>query len=306
MQAVVDTVNIVEVGPLHGPQFGSSFLSVEDKVLLVEKLVAAGLDQILVGSFASADKTPQLVDTDKLFNQLDKKREYVYSALVANEKAMYRALESDIKNITISTAASETFARKHFDHSINESFEQIKPVIELAQQNDIEIRGYLSCVFGCPYEGRVELADTIRIAEQLYSAGCTEISLGDTLGIGTPNQAQTLILHAGGVIPIDKIAVHFHDTRGQALANILASLEMGVSTIDSAVAGLGGYPDTAGASGNISTEDVVYMLHGLGIDSSVDLKKIIEVGQWISEKLNCPNNSRVGRAGIPDWILENE
>lgn len=304
MQAVSDTVNIVEVGPRDGLQFDSTALPVEDKILLVEKLINAGLDQIQVGSFNSAEKGQQLADTAQLFKKLDKKREYVYSAVVLDENSMQHALEADIKNISLFTSASQTFTQKNLGCSIEESFEQFKPVIELAQENDIEIRGYLSCVFGCPYEGRIKMADTIDVAEKLYKAGCSEISLGDTLGVGTPNQAQTLILHAGGVVPIDKLAVHFHDNRGQALANILACLEMGISTIDSAVAGLGGYPHTEYTSGNLSTEDVVYMLHGLGIDSGVDLKKIIEVGRWLSEKLNLPNNSRVGCTGVPDWILE--
>jgi len=304
MQAVSDTVSIVEVGPRDGLQFEPGILPIADKISLIEKLVDAGLDQIEVGSFVSPDKIPQLADTDELFKRLDKKRAFVYSALVPNEKGMQRALAADVKTIAVFTAASETFSRKNIGCSIDESFERFKPVIELAKDNDIDVRGYLSCVFGCPYEGKIKMADTVRIAERLYNAGCYEVSLGDTIGVGTPNQAQALILHTGGVIPIDKIAVHFHDTRGQALANILACLEMGISTIDSSVAGLGGCPYAQGASGNVATEDVVYMLHGLGIESGVDLKKIIDVGRWVSEKLKRINQSRVGLSGAPDWILE--
>lgn len=304
MQAVSDTVNIVEVGPRDGLQFEPNTLSLTDKVEFVQKLIEAGLDQIEVGSFVSTDKIPQLADTDELFKKLGKNRAFSYSALVPNKQGMQRALEADVKSIAIFTAASETFSQKNIGCSIDESFDRFKPVIEMAKENDIDVRGYLSCVFGCPYEGQIKMTDTIRIAEKLYNAGCYEISLGDTIGVGTPNQAQTLILHAGGVVPLDKIAVHFHDTRGQAIANILACLEMGITTIDSSVAGLGGCPYAEGASGNVATEDVVYMLHGIGIESSVDLQKIIEVGQWVSEKLNRPNNSRVGRAGVPKWILE--
>lgn len=304
MQAVSDTVNIVEVGPRDGLQFEPGTLHIDDKVTLIEKLVDAGLDMIEVGSFVSPGKIPQLAETDELFKRLDKNRAYVYSALVPNEQGMQRALDADVKTIAVFTATSETFTKKNIGCSIEESFERFKPVFELAKENDIEVRGYLSCVFGCPYEGKIDMSDTIRVAEKLYNAGCYEISLGDTIGVGTPNQAQTLILHAGGVIPIDKIAVHFHDTRGQALANILACLEMGISTIDSSIAGLGGCPYAPGASGNVATEDVVYMLHGLGIESGVDLKKVIDIGRWVSEKLNRPNQSRVGLAGAPDWILE--
>ena len=304
MQAVSDTINIVEVGPRNGLQFESNTLPLADKVEFIQRLVEAGLDQIEVGSFVSAEKIPQLADTDELFHKLGKNRAFSYSALVTNEQGMQRALEADVKNIAIFTATSETFTQKNIGCSIDESLEQLKPVIEMAKENDIDVRGYLSCIFGCPYEGQIKMTDTIRVAEQLYNAGCYEISLGDTIGVGTPNQAQTLILHAGGVVPIDKIAVHFHDTRGQAIANILASLEMGISTIDSSVAGLGGCPYNKGASGIVATEDVVYMLHGLGIDSGIDLNKIIEVGQWVSEKLRRSNNSRVGRADVPEWILQ--
>ena len=304
MQAVSDTVNIVEVGPRDGLQFEPNTLPLTDKVEFIQRLIEAGLDQIEVGSFISAEKIPQLADTDELFHKLGKNRAFSYSALVTNEQGMQRALEADVKNIAIFTAASETFTQKNIGCSIDESLEQLKPVLEMAKENDIDVRGYLSCIFGCPYEGQIKMTDTIRVAEQLYNAGCYEISLGDTIGVGTPNQAQTLILHAGGVVPIDKIAVHFHDTRGQAIANILASLEMGISTIDSSVAGLGGCPYNTGASGIVATEDVVYMLHGLGIDSGIDLNKIIEVGQWVSEKLRRSNNSRVGRADVPEWILQ--
>jgi hydroxymethylglutaryl-CoA lyase len=304
MQAVSDNVRIVEVSPRDGLQFEKNTLSVEQKVTLINKLTDAGLRNIEAGSFVSSDKIPQLTDSDKVFNKLNLTGPTTYSALVPNEQGMQRALKENVKSIAIFTAASENFCEKNIGCSIEESFKRFKPVLELAKENNISVRGYLSCVFGCPYEGEIKMHQTIEVVKKLYEAGCDEISLGDTIGVGTPNQAQTLILHAGGVVPIDKLAVHYHDTRGQALANILASLEMGVSTIDSSVAGLGGCPYAQGASGNVATEDVVYMLHGLGINSGVDLHTIIEVGRWVSQQLNRTNGSRVGLSGAPHWIEE--
>lgn len=302
MQAVSDTVNIVEVGPGNGLQFESNTLPLNDKVTFIEKPLDAGLDQIEIGSFASP--TPQHADTENLFTNLSKKRAFAYTTLVTNKQGMESALSVDVKNITVFTSTSETFAHKNIGCSIDESIERLKPVIEMTMANGIEVRGALACVFGCPFEGKIKLANTISVAEKLFNIGCREISLVDSIGVGTPNQAQTLILHAGGVVPIDKIAVQFHDTRGQALANILASLEMGISTIDSSIAGLGGGSNEKGLSGNIATEDLVYMLQGLGIESGVDLEKIIATGRWISEKLKRTNTSRVGNAGVPDWIAK--
>ena len=308
MQAVSDTVRIVEVGPRDGLQFEPNTLSIEQKLELILRLAETGISHIEAGSFVSARKIPQLADSDKLFAKLFSKinntGNTIYSALVPNVKGMQRALAANVKSIAVFTAASETFCQKNIGCSIDESFERFKPVMEIARENGISVRGYLSCIFGCPYEGSIKLSQTVQVAERLYQAGCYEISMGDTIGIGTPNQAQTLILHAAGAVPLDKIAVHFHDTRGQALANILASLEMGVSTVDTSVAGLGGCPYAEGASGNIATEDVVYMLHGLGINSGVDLRKIIDVGRWVSKLLKRNNSSRAGSSGAPDWILE--
>jgi len=305
MQAVSDTVKIVEVGPRDGLQFESKVLSVNQKVELINRLTKSGLGQIEAGSFVAADKIPQLADSDEVFTKLDHSKGTVYSVLVPNERGMQRALKAGVESIAIFTAASETFCEKNIGCSIEESFERFKPVMDIARENNISVRGYLSCVFGCPYEGPVKMSQTLQVAERLYKLGCYEISMGDTIGIGTPNQAQTLILHAAGVVPLDKIAIHFHDTRGQALANILACLEMGISTVDSSVAGLGGCPYAEGASGNVATEDVVYMLHGLGIYSGIDLRKIIETGRWISTVLHRNNSSRVGQSGAPDWILDN-
>ena len=304
MQAVSDTIKIIEVGPRDGLQFENSMLSVEHKVELINRLTDTGLAHIEAGSFVSAKKIPQLADTDQVFEKLGYSNSAVYAALVPNEKGMQRALNAGVKSVAVFTAASETFCQKNIGCSIEESFQRFEPVMELAREHNIEVRGYLSCVFACPYEGSIKMAKVIQVAERLYNMGCYEVSMGDTIGVGTPNQAQTLILHAAGVVPLDKIAVHFHDTRGQALANILASLEMGISTVDSSVAGLGGCPYADGASGNVATEDVVYMLHGLGIHSGVDLRKIIDTGRWVSNLLNRNNSSRVGLAGAPDWILE--
>ena len=206
--------------------------------------------------------------------------------------------------IALFTSASETFNQKNINCSIAESLQRFEPVIELAQANDIRIRAYLSCAFGNPYDNDVEFGNVANLAELLITMGCAEISLGDTFGSCTPLQAHQVVSVVGENVVIDDIAVHFHDTRGQALANILACLELGVSIVDASVAGLGGCPFAKSASGNVATEDVVYMLHGLGIESGVDLEKIIDVGRWVSEKLKRENKSRVGLVGVPDWILD--
>ena len=302
MRPVPDKVRIVEVGPRDGLQFEPSTLDHNIKIELIDKLADAGIQHIEAGSFVKADKIPQLADTDLLFKKLNRRDNVVYSALVPNEKGMQMAVDAKVNEVAVFTAASETFCQKNIGCSIKESIERFKPVIDIAKNHNIRVRGYISCIFGCPYEGQIKIADVVDVAENLFKLGCHELSLGDTIGVGTPSQAQTLILHIAGIIPLDRLAVHFHDTRGQALANILSCLEMGISTIDSAIAGLGGCPYAQGASGNVATEDVVYMLHGLGIETGIDIDKLIDVGNFISEKLARSNNSRVGKAGVPPWI----
>ena len=302
MHPVPDNVTIVEVGPRDGLQFEQLILQTSDKVSFIKQLADCGVPHIEAGSFVAPGKIPQLADSDEVFKQLNSLDTIIYTALVPNQKGMDRALNANVKSIAIFTAASETFCQKNIGCSIDESFSRFKPVIQAAKANNINVRGYVSCIFGCPYEGHIPAEKVTNVAKRLYEAGCHEISLGDTIGIGTPLQAQDLILHIGGVVPIDKLAVHFHDTRGQALANILAALEMGINTVDTSVAGLGGCPYAEGAAGNVATEDVVYMLNGLGIHTGIDLARLIMVGNDISNKLQRSNNSRVGKAGIPDWI----
>lgn len=302
MRPVPDSVTIVEVGPRDGLQFEPLTLSTADKVAFIEQLAACGIPHIETGSFVAPGKIPQLSDSDEVFKQLQRRNTTTYTVLVPNQKGMQRALMANVKSIAVFTAVSDTFCQRNIGCSIDESLARFKPVIEAAAANNIHVRGYLSCVFGCPYEGHMPLKKVIDVANRLYQAGCHELSLGDTIGIGTAIQTQELILHIAGVVPIDRLAVHFHDTRGQALANILASLEMGVATVDTSVAGLGGCPYAEGAAGNVATEDVVYMLNGLGIHTGIDLGQLISIGNDISRKLQRSNNSRVGKAGIPDWI----
>jgi hydroxymethylglutaryl-CoA lyase len=302
MQQIPDQIRIVEVGPRDGLQFESKILDAVTKIEFVNQLSATGLSHIEVGSFVSPKHVPQLADSEAVFNGLLRKPNVLYSALVPNDIGLQRAMEAKLEAISVFTAASETFCQKNIGCSIEESLDRFDPVIELAKASGIHVRAYISCVLGCPYEGSIKVAQVVKLAQRLIQMGCDEISLGDTIGVGTPSQAQTLVLHVGGVVPLNRIAVHFHDTRGQALANIMACLDMGITTVDASVAGLGGCPYAEGASGNVATEDVVYMLNGCGIQTGIDLNKLINTGNFISEQLDRMNNSRVAQAGIPAWI----
>ncbi|MGD8568600.1 MAG: hydroxymethylglutaryl-CoA lyase [Gammaproteobacteria bacterium] len=301
MQALPEKVTIVEVGPRDGLQFEPSTLNIKDKLAFIEQLADCGLTHIEAGSFVSPGKIPQLADSDDVFRRLKPREGVIYSALVPNEKGMERALKVKVSAIALFTAASETFCRKNIGCSIDESFARFDPVIQMAKHNNVKVRGYISCVLGCPYEGNISAQKVTAIAKRLYDAGCDEISLGDTIGSGTPLRAQALISQTTGAVPVNQLAVHFHDTRGQALANILASLQMGISIVDASVAGLGGCPYAEGATGNVATEDVVYMLDGLGITTGIDIDCLIKTGNDISTKLQRRNNSRVGNAGVPHW-----
>lgn len=301
MQALPKQVTIVEVGPRDGLQFESATLNTKAKVAFIEQLADCGLSHIEAGSFVAPGKIPQLADSDDVFRLLKPREGVTYSALVPNQKGMERALKVNAKSIALFTAASETFCQKNIGCSIDQSFARFEPVIQTAKANNIRVRGYISCILGCPYEGHIPAKKVTAIAKRLYEAGCDEISLGDTIGSGTPLQAQQLLLQASAVVPIEKLAVHFHDTRGQALANILASLQVGIGIVDASVAGLGGCPYADGAAGNVATEDVVYMLDGLGIGTGVDLDCLVKTGNDISNKLQRRNNSRIGNAGVPRW-----
>jgi len=295
------SVKIVEVGPRDGLQNETIAVDVATKVELINQLTEAGLSYIEAGSFVSLKWVPQMAGSDKVFNQLPESSKTVYAALAPNLRGLERAMECGVKEVAVFAAASESFSQKNINCSIAESLERFKPLAEQAQANGIRLRGYISCVVGCPYEGSVNIETVTSVAKQLLAMGCYEISLGDTIGVGTPATIEKLLGRLLQDIPAEKLAVHLHDTYGQALANVLISLQMGISVIDSSVAGLGGCPyaklaSGGAASGNVATEDLVYMLNGLGIEHGVDLKKLIAAGHFISQKLNRTNGSKVGIA----------
>jgi len=289
-------VRIVEVGPRDGLQNEKTTVPAPVKIELIDRLSATGLQTIEATSFVSPKWVPQLADATEVYTGIRKKPGVRYPVLVPNLQGYERAREVGVEEIAVFTAASEAFNRKNINASIAESLERFAPVIERAKADKVAVRGYVSTVLGCPYQGEVPLADVVRVAEALHAMGCYEISLGDTIGIGTPAKARAMLAAVAAEVPMAALAIHFHDTRGQALANILACLELGVGVIDSAVSGVGGCPYAHGASGNVSSEDVVYMLHGMGIGTGIDLDKLIETGQWLSAQLVRDNGSKVGKA----------
>ncbi|WP_434134280.1 hydroxymethylglutaryl-CoA lyase [Pseudomonas luteola] len=291
-----ERVRLVEVGPRDGLQNETQPISLEDKVRLVNDLTDTGLDYIEVGSFVSPKWVPQMAGSSDLFLKISKRAGITYSALTPNMMGFETALNVGVKEIAIFAAASESFSQRNINCSINESLQRFEPVMEAARQHGISVRGYVSCVLGCPYEGDITPDQVLSVARELIDMGCREISLGDTIGIGTPGAVRTLIDRLSQEIPRDRLAVHFHDTYGQALANIYAALLEGVSVVDSSVAGLGGCPYATGASGNVATEDVLYMLNGLGIQTGVDLSRLIAAGQRICEVLGRDTGSRVAKA----------
>ncbi len=289
-------VKMVEVGPRDGLQNESQILSVAVKVELIERLAAAGLPAVEVGAFVSPKWVPQMAGTAEVIAALRPRHGVSYPVLVPNMKGFDAALESGVTEIAVFGAASETFSQKNINCSIAESLARFAPVCDAAARHAIKVRGYVSCVLGCPYEGEIAAAAVAEVAEALIRMGCYEISLGDTIGVGTPGKARALIEAVAAVVPMPQLAVHFHDTYGQALANILASLELGIATVDSSVAGLGGCPYAAGASGNVASEDVLYLLNGLGIETGVDLELLIAAGRFISDELRRPPASKVSLA----------
>lgn len=290
------TVEIVEVGPRDGLQNEASSLSAQDKIDLVNALSTVGLKRIEAGSFVSPKWVPQMASSDEVMRKIERKPGIRYSALTPNMKGFDLAMEVNTEEVAVFGAASESFSQKNINCSIEESLERFRPLVEKAQQMNIPVRGYVSCVLGCPYEGDIKVADVVNVSKALLDMGCYEISLGDTIGVGTPLKTKALIEACLEHIPKQQLAVHFHDTYGQALANILTAIQLGIRIVDSSVAGLGGCPYAKGASGNVSSEDVVYMLHNMGIDTGIDLHKLIEVGKNISLKLNRNNASKVGVA----------
>jgi len=289
-------IKMVEVGPRDGLQNEPRPVSAAVRIELIERLADAGLGAIEAGSFVSPKWVPQLADTDKVFAGLKRRAGVVYSALVPNLKGLDAALAADVSEIAVFAAASETFSRRNINCSIDESLDRFAEVARAARARGVPVRGYISCVLGCPYEGEIPTEAVARVAVRLMEIGCHEISLGDTIGIGTPGKAQAMIDAVSARVPVAKLAVHFHDTYGQALANILATLEKGVACVDSAVAGLGGCPYAPGASGNVASEDVLYMLDGLGVRTGVNLSKLASAGRFISEVLEREPASRAARA----------
>lgn len=292
-------ITLVEVGPRDGLQNEPQFLATEKKIELINQLSDTGLTRIEVSSFVSPKMVPQLSDHKQVFKSIHRNPRIRYSALVPNIQGLNAALDANISEIAVFTAASETFNQRNIHCSIQESLARFEPVIQTAKAHQISIRGYISCVLGCPYEGHIDFEKTARLAKTLIELGCDEISLGDTIGVGTPKQTQTLIETALMNIPAEKIAMHFHDTYGQAIANIFASLQCGIHIFDTSIAGLGGCPYAQGATGNVATEDVLYLMHGLGIDTGVDIFKIVQIGHDICRTLNRTNQSKVGRALLP-------
>ncbi|NIA72010.1 hydroxymethylglutaryl-CoA lyase [Pelagibius litoralis] len=290
------TVELVEVGPRDGLQNEPKNLSAKVKVELIERLAAAGCPVIEAGAFVSPKWVPQMADTAEVLARLTRKSGVRYPVLVPNEKGLEGALAAGVEEIAVFAAASESFSQRNINCSIAESLERFAPVAERARGAGLRLRGYVSCVLGCPYEGAVPVAKVAEVALALRGLGCDEISLGDTIGVGTPQRARDMLAAVADQVPMDCLAVHFHDTYGQALANILACLELGVATVDAAVAGLGGCPYAKGASGNVASEDVVYMLDGLGIGSGIDLQKLAGAGAFICEALGRSSTSKVALA----------
>ena len=290
------SVKIVEVGPRDGLQNEKTSLDTETRVQLITQLADAGLSYVEAGSFVSPKWVPQMAGSDKVFQQLPVDTATTYAALTPNMQGLERALQCGVREVAVFAAASEGFSQKNINCSIAESIERFKPVARAALSAGLAVRGYISCVVGCPYEGAVHVESVAQVAEQLLAIGCYEVSLGDTIGVGTPASIDRLLSRLLRDIAPDKLAIHAHDTYGQALANILIALQLGISTVDSSVAGLGGCPYAQGASGNVATEDLVYMLNGLDINHGVDLPKLIAAGNFISQKLNRVNGSKVGIA----------
>ncbi|MBU2877329.1 MULTISPECIES: hydroxymethylglutaryl-CoA lyase [Aliiglaciecola] len=289
-------VKIVEVGPRDGLQNEKQLIDLASKLQLIDDLALAGLKFIEAGSFVSPKWVPQMADSTQLFRELTRIPGITYSALTPNLQGYTNAKSVNVDEVAIFGAASETFSQKNINCSIAESLERFVPIVEQAKKDNMPVRGYVSCVLGCPYEGDIAPQKVAEVAQHLLAMGCYEVSLGDTIGVGTPIKTSKMLEAVQQVIPREKIAVHFHDTYGQALANILIALQQGISTIDSAVAGLGGCPYAKGASGNVATEDVVFMLNGMGIHTGIDIEKLVNAGNNIMQALGRSSTSKVANA----------
>lgn len=289
-------VKMIDVGPRDGLQNEPTPVSTDIKVSLIDRLSDAGLPVVEATSFVSPKWVPQMADAADVMARIRRKPGVSYPVLVPNMKGLEAALASKVEEVAVFAAATEAFSKRNINCTIDESLERFAPVCETALAKGLRVRGYISVVLGCPYEGEVMPEAVAKVAQRLYAMGCYEISLGDTIGTGTPAKAQRMIEAVAKHVPIERIGGHFHDTYGQALSNILAAMELGVATFDSSVAGLGGCPYAKGATGNVASEDVLYMLQGLGIETGVDMNKLVNTGRYICEAIGRTNVSRAGRA----------
>jgi hydroxymethylglutaryl-CoA lyase len=286
-------IRVVEVGPRDGLQNEKTLIPASDKIALIDRLSACGLRTVEATSFVSPKWVPQLADAAEVFAGIEKKPGVSYPVLVPNVQGYERARAVGVTEIAVFTAASEAFNRKNINAGIDESLERIAAIMELARADGVKVRGYVSTVLGCPYQGDVPVADVVRVSARLRELGCYEISLGDTIGVGTPAKSRAMLKAVAADVSMPALAVHFHDTYGQALANILACIEDGVRVVDAAVSGTGGCPYARGASGNVASEDVVYMLEGMGMRTGIDLERLIETGRWLSALLGRASGSKV-------------
>ena len=289
-------VRIVEVGPRDGLQNERVDIGTAAKVELIDRLSRTGLRSIEATAFVSPKWVPQMADAAEVLAGIERMAGIAYPVLVPNEQGYARARDAGADEVAVFTAASEAFNLRNTNASIAQSLERFAPVLERARADGVRVRGYVSTVLGCPYQGEVPLADVVRVARSLHAMGCYEISLGDTIGVGTPAKARAMLQAVAGEVPMAALAIHFHDTYGQALANVLACLEDGVAVVDSAVSGAGGCPYAKGASGNVASEDVVYMLHGMGIRTGIDLGALAETGRWLAGLLGRETGSKAGKA----------
>jgi hydroxymethylglutaryl-CoA lyase len=291
-----DFVRIVEVGPRDGLQNEKAMIATADKIALVDQLSTTGLSTVEATAFVSPKWVPQMADAAEVYAGITRRAGIRHPVLVPNLQGYERARAVGVSEIAVFGAASEAFSKANINATIAESLERFAPVLEAAKRDGVAVRGYVSTVLGCPYQGTVPVADVVRVAKALFEMGCYEISLGDTIGVGTPRKARAMLEAVASEVPMAALAVHFHDTYGQAVANVAACLEAGVRVVDAAVSGTGGCPYAKGASGNVATEDIVYLLDGLGLAHGVDLDAVIETGRWLSAKLGRETMSKVNRA----------
>jgi hydroxymethylglutaryl-CoA lyase len=291
-----DQVRIVEVGPRDGLQNEKASVSVETRVAFIEALLAAGLHTVEVGAFVSPKAIPQMIGSDEVLRHVSRYADSEFHVLVPNEKGYEAARAAGAKVIAVFGSASEGFSRANINCSVTESIERFKPVIARALADGVKVRGYISCVLGCPFDGEIKPKAVVDVAKILWHLGCYEVSLGDTIGVGTPKKAREMLRAVAGEVPMAHLAMHFHDTYGQALANLYAGMEEGAHVIDSAAGGLGGCPYAPGATGNVATEDVVYMLEGLGLATGVDMEKLLQATNEVSKLIGRPPVSRVAAA----------